>query len=80
MSENRSLSGATAEYTEDDTFRVLARPKLEQMMELHAAWKRKIHEDGAEFNTTWNIAFMKHHGWTWVEYLTAKHHAGYLAV
>lgn len=66
------------EYTEDDTFRVLARPNIHQMVELHFAWKRKITDGGKDFNSMWNIPFMKHYGWTWMEFLRAKKDAGYV--
>lgn len=77
MSEQRLLSGATTNYTEEDTFRVLARPDVHVMFNLHREWKRKLAEDGTDFNSMWNISFMKYHGWTWVEFLRAKNDAGY---
>lgn len=65
------------EYTEDDTFRVLARPNIHEMVELHITWKRSITDEGKTFNSMWNISFMKYHGWGWIEYLIAKKAAGY---
>ncbi len=79
MSENRSLSVAIPEYTEDDTFRILARPNIDKMVELHWEWKMKITDEGKPFNSSWNIPFMKYHGWTWMEFLRAKKDAGYPA-
>lgn len=58
--------------TEDDTFRILARPNIDKMSELHFDWKRKITDEGKPFNNMWNIEFMKYHGWTWTEFLRAK--------
>lgn len=51
-------------YTEDDTFRILARPNIDKMVELHVMWKRKITDEGLTFNSSRNISFMKHHGWS----------------
>lgn len=65
-------------FTEDDTFRILARPNLDQMVELHAefvyGWRKK-HE--GIYPTILNISFMRQHGWTWPEFLRAKKAAGY---
>jgi hypothetical protein len=77
MSEKRSLSNATPIYTEDDTFRILARPNIDKMVDLHFAWRKKIISEGNLFNSSWNIPFMKYHGWTWTEFLIAKRNAGY---
>ena len=74
-SPKMSLTGA--EMTEDETFRILARPNIDRMVELHFIWKRKITDEGMAFNSSWNISFMKHHGWTWTEFLRAKKDAGY---
>lgn len=63
--------------TEDDTFRVLARPNIEQMVELHFHWKKKITDKDKIFNSSLNISFMKYYGWTWLEFLRAKKDAGY---
>lgn len=64
-------------YTEDDTFRILARPNIHEMFELHIVWKRKFTDEGITFNSMWNIGFMKHYGWGWEEFLRAKKEAGY---
>jgi len=54
-------------YTVDDTFRVLARPSYEEMVRLHREWA----PIGTAFphGTQANIPFMKHYGWTWLEFM-----------
>jgi len=63
--------------TEDDTFRILARPDIHEMVRLHWAWVKSITDEGKKFNSSWNITFMKSHGWTWLEFLRTKKSAGY---
>ncbi len=65
------------EYTEDDTFRILARPNIHKMVEMHNTWKIKVGKEHNVFNSMWNVSFMKYHGWTWVEFLREKKNAGY---
>lgn len=57
--------------TEDDTFRILARPPFEEMHDLHRAWKEKwksAHPWDVTYPSTLNMEFAKHYGWTWIEY------------
>jgi hypothetical protein len=63
--------------TEDDTFRILARPSIHEMVELHRKWKIKHSRKDGSYNTVHNLSFVKHYGWTWFEYLRAKKEAGY---
>jgi hypothetical protein len=51
--------------TEDDTFRVLARPGFDEMFRIHAAWWRNENSN----NRSLRITFMKSHGWTWLEFV-----------
>lgn len=56
--------------TEDDTFRILARPPFEKMADLHRAWKeewKRTHPNDL-YPTTLNVEFARHYGWTWLEY------------
>lgn len=63
--------------TEDDTFRILSRPSIHEMVVLHRDWKRKFTDEGKEFNTMWNISFMRSYGWDWTEFLIEKNKRGY---
>lgn len=62
--------------TEDDTSRILARPDIHRMVELHREWQKKRYTAGV-YNTLGNIEFSKYYGWNWVEFLKAKKSAGY---
>jgi len=64
-------------YTEDDTFRILSRPSIHQMVSLHVEWKKKHQRRDGTYNSTHNLRFAKHYGWGWIEYLRAKKEAGY---
>lgn len=59
--------------TEDDTFRVLARPSPQEMKELQyqwiADWCRRTGKD--RYPSPENLNFAKHYGWEWSEYLIA---------
>lgn len=52
-------------YTEDDLFRVLARPKFEEMVQIYRVWWHAV----IEKDTTKRVAFMKKYGWTWFEFI-----------
>jgi hypothetical protein len=58
--------------TEDDTFRILARPPFDRMREIHRLWKTQGHRVSYE-----NVAFMRRHGWTWLEYVNERSDRGY---
>lgn len=61
--------------TEDDTFRVLSRPNIHEMIYLHQQWRNTFANNS--FDSRWNINFLEKHGWDWVEFLKAKKAAGY---
>lgn len=58
--------------TEDDTFRILARPKFDEMRAIHQRWKADQGRPSYH-----NIAFMKSYGWTWLEYIRERSERGY---
>jgi hypothetical protein len=59
--------------TEDDTFRILARPDIHEMVRLHAEYTKQWHANNSgTYPTTENIRFAKHYGWNWVEFLDVK--------
>jgi hypothetical protein len=60
MKENSSR------FTEDETFRILARPSFEKIWEMHNEWKNS---KKLPYPATDNVVFMKHHGWSWLEFL-----------
>jgi hypothetical protein len=66
-------------HTEDDTFRVLARPNIHEMARMYAAWKKSEQAMGT-FNTLKNIGFMKYYGWRWSDFLRERSAAGYPTV
>jgi hypothetical protein len=51
--------------TEDDTFRVLSRPGFDEMLRIHNEWRQRQPTK----NTELRIPFMKHHNWTWLEFV-----------
>jgi hypothetical protein len=55
--------------TEEDTFRVLARPSLEEMRDIHAAWWSNLPNKDSSLR----ISFMKSYGWTWLEFMRERH-------
>lgn len=60
--------------TEDDTFRILAKPCIHKMT---ALW---VNETVLKKRRGRNLdlaAFCQKHGWDWSEFLKAKHEAGY---
>lgn len=63
--------------SEDDLFRVLARPDIEKMVTLHAEWVQSHRDFTGTYNQTKNIEFARYYGWTWTEFLKAKKEAGY---
>lgn len=67
---------ASMAMTEDDTFRILARPDIHKMYNLHKEWVQKHRKNGI-YDQQKNITFAKYYGWTWFEYLKAKKAAGY---
>lgn len=58
----------TKEYTEEDTFKRLARPTFEEMMALYQA-QCNIWDSNGNQDTSKRIPFMKSHGWTWFEFV-----------
>ena len=64
--------------TEDDTFRVLARPDIHKMVVIYRNnrlnWEKK---NDTTYPSTQNIVICKHYGWGWIEFLVAKKNAGY---
>lgn len=66
------------ELTEDDTFRILARPDIHAMVTLHRQWIL-AHRKNHRYDQQHNIKFAKHYGWTWIEFIKARKEAGYFA-
>ncbi len=60
--------------TEDDTFRILARPDIHAMVKLHIEWKRYSRRP---YNARLNIDFVKYYGWGWREFLDERRLHGY---
>ena len=59
--------------TEDDTFRVLARPGIHEMYALYISWWRSLPDK----NTMLRVSFCKSYDWTWFEFFTEAKRAGY---
>lgn len=57
---------------EERCFRILARPPINEMIEIHAKWQKSITDNGMPFNSIRNIGFMIEHGWTWIEFVYAR--------
>lgn len=70
-----TLSGLGS--TEDDTFRILARPDVHKMHQLHQDWKSMHTDSTGKYDQQKNVVFARYYGWTWIEYLTARKEAGY---
>ena len=64
--------------TEDDLFRILKRPDIHAMVVLHRDWVRD-HRDagGGIYDQRKNLELVKLYGWDWIEFLKARHEAGY---
>jgi hypothetical protein len=62
--------------SEDDTYRILARPSFEDMASLLRAYRVSQYEEQGKYPTTENIRFCKQHGWGWIEFLQASKLAG----
>jgi len=62
--------------TEDDTFRVLARPSVEEMVKLHREHYREWCSNSEVYPASQCVIFAKHHGWGWLEYLIARKASG----
>jgi hypothetical protein len=58
--------------TEDDTFRILARPSVHEMVRLDGQRTRM-----KPYCAISNIVWAKEHGWQWGEYQRARKAAGY---
>ena len=71
--KNMQQNGNEETNSQDDLFRILARPSFDEIREMHAEHKWKYREKHGEYPSTENIAFMKHHGWTWFEFLREQH-------
>ena len=54
-------------YNEDDTFRILSRPSIYEMVGLYKQFKL----GRGVYDTRMNIVFVNKYGWDWVEFLTA---------
>ena len=68
---------ATQGTSEDDTFRILARPSFDKIREMHCDYKRSWRAaHGSNYPSTLNVSFMKHHGWTWLEFIKEQHYRG----
>lgn len=63
--------------TEDDTFRILARPNIDKMVVLHREWVAEHRKSNGTYDQQQNIQFAKYYGWTWITFLKAKKEAGY---
>lgn len=74
---NTQENGIKESFHEDDTFRVLARPDIEKMVELHREWVSARRSVNGVYDQQNNIKFAKYYGWTWIEYLKARREAGY---
>lgn len=61
--------------TEDDTFRILSRPGIHEMVELYKEYKRGTYIPDEFYDTRKNIVFANRHGWDWVEFLVAAKQA-----
>jgi hypothetical protein len=59
--------------TEDDTFRMLARPGIHEMVDLYVKWER-VHVVECSLE---RLAWSKHYGWQWGELVRAAKRAGY---
>ncbi len=59
--------------TLDDTFRILARPKLDEMVDIYKEEKRKIRGASCSLD---NITICKKYGWRWEEFLRDVKNAG----
>lgn len=64
--------------TEDDTFRILARPDIDKMVILHQECILEHRDASGTYDQQKNIVFSKYYGWTWIEFLKAKKEAGYI--
>lgn len=72
MNSIESTAGEATGATEDDTFRILSRPGVEQMKLLYVAWRTEHLDSGGNYDTRLNLEFARQNGWNWVEYLTEK--------
>lgn len=79
MNSTKNGLEETTGRTEDDTFRVLARPNIEKMVELHPEWVSERRSADGIYDQRHNIAFARYYGWTWIEFLKAKKEAGYFS-
>jgi hypothetical protein len=75
MQENGNI--AIRGSSEDDLFRTLARPSFDRIREMHQEFRKNWREThNGDYPSTMNIAFMKHHGWTWLEFTNEQHNQG----
>lgn len=77
MTSIKNIVEENLDNSEDDLFRVLARPDIEKMVILHADWIHSHRDCTGTYNQTKNIEFARYYGWTWIEFLKAKKEAGY---
>lgn len=59
--------------TEDDTFRILARPDVHELMTLY---QKNMKKRGSAYTSIENVSFCKYHGWRWREFLQEARAAG----
>ena len=79
VKKSPSESSRLSTYTEDDTFRILARPDIHKMVILHREWIQKERDRKGVYDSRKNITFCKHNGWQWIEFLREKKSAGYFS-
>jgi hypothetical protein len=79
LSKNTESLELHSHMTEDDTFRVLARPDIHKMVILHREWVQLHRGEDGTYDQQKNIKFARHYGWTWIEYLRARKEEGYFS-
>lgn len=60
---------------EDDTFRILSRPDIHEMVKIYTEFKK---DHVGVYDTRWNIELVRKYKWDWIEFLVAKKAAGYV--
>jgi hypothetical protein len=68
MSEKRSLSGATAIYTEDDTFRVLKQTPIQDIDPIYRSRFWEFYSDREGY-----LEWLEEHGWNDKDFIKAGH-------
>lgn len=63
--QNVKSMSANNRFTEDDTFRILSRPSIDEMIMIHNKWwYTNPSKDKRQ-----RIPFMEQYGWTWEEFV-----------